>query len=92
MLLSYAEAQNEAVGPNASVYSTLNKLRPRSNLPVLAAGMSQMRDYIRRECRIELAFEEKGWFDVRRLQIAGGTNGVLNTPACGMLINTAGTS
>jgi hypothetical protein len=93
-LVSYAEAQNEAVGLNASMYSALNKLRTRLSLPVLAAGMSQsqMRDYIRRECRIELASEEKHWVDVRRWQIAGGTNGVLNTPSYGMLINAAGTS
>jgi len=94
VLLSYAEAQNEAVGPDASVYSALNRLRTRSALPNLATGMSQsqMRDYIRRERRIELAFEEKRWFDVRRWQIAGGTNGVMNTPSYGMLINNAGTS
>jgi hypothetical protein len=40
----------------------------------------------------ELAFQEKRWFDVRRWQIAAGTNGVLNTPSYGMLINAAGTS
>jgi hypothetical protein len=55
-------------------------------------SQGQMRDYIRRERRIELAFEEKRWFDVRRWQIAAGTNGVMNTPSYGMLINAAGTS
>jgi len=94
VLLSYAEAQNEAVGPDANVYGALNQLRTRGGLPSLAAGMSQsnMRDYIRRERRIELAFEEKRWFDVRRWQITAGATGVLNTPSYGMLINAAGTS
>lgn len=88
VLLSYAEAQNEAVGPDASVYSALNRLRTRSSLPDLATGLSQsqMRDYIRRERRIELAFEEKRWFDVRRWKITTGPTGVLTSPSVGMLI------
>ncbi|WP_233635667.1 RagB/SusD family nutrient uptake outer membrane protein [Hymenobacter setariae] len=88
VLLSYAEAQNEAVGPGAGVYSALNQLRKRAGLPDLAAGMSQsqLRDYIRRERRIELAFEDKRWFDIRRWKITAGSTGVLNTPSMGMLI------
>ena len=88
VLLSYAEAQNEAVGPDASVYSALNQLRKRSELPDLKAGMSQsqVRDYIRRERRVELAFEEKRWFDIRRWKITTGANGVLTTPTYGMMI------
>jgi len=88
VLLSYAEAQNEAAGPDASVYSALNQLRTRAELPPLMAGMSQsqMREYIRRERRVELAFEEKRWFDIRRWKITAGATGVLSTPAFGMLI------
>lgn len=90
VLLSYAEAQNESVGPDATVYTALNQLRKRSALPDLTPGMSQsaMRDYIRRERRIELAFEEKRWFDIRRWKITTGPNGVLTTPSYGMLIDT----
>lgn len=90
VLLSYAEAQNEAVGPDASVYQALNQLRKRSDLPDLKAGMSQsqMRDYIRRERRIELAFEEKRWFDIRRWKITTGPNGVLTMPSFGMMITS----
>ncbi len=88
VLLSYAEAQNEAVGPSASVYAALNQLRQRAGLPDLQAGMSQsqLRDYIHRERRVELAFEDKRWFDIRRWKITAGPTGVLNTPSFGMMI------
>src|SRR5258708_29539876 len=41
--LMYAEAQNEAVGPDASVYQQVNdvRARPGVNMPPLAAGLSQ---------------------------------------------------
>jgi starch-binding outer membrane protein, SusD/RagB family len=88
VLLNYAEAQNEVAGPDASVYSAINAVRNRSDLPSLSAGLSkdQMRKAIRRERRVEFAFEDKRWWDVLRWKIAGGTNGVLNTPMHGMLI------
>jgi hypothetical protein len=88
VLLSYAEAQNEAVGPDASVYSAVNAVRARALCPSLKPGLSQaeMRDYIRRERRIELAFEDKRWFDIRRWDITAGAAGVLNTPEYGMQI------
>ena len=88
VLLSYAEAQNEAVGPDASVYGALNQLRKRAGLPDLQAGLSQsqLRDYIHRERRVELAFEDKRWFDIRRWKITAGPTGVLNTPSFGMMI------
>lgn len=88
VLLNYAEAQNEAVGPDGSVYSALNLIRKRAVLPDAPAGMSQsqMRAYLRRERRVELSFEEKRWFDIRRWDITAGPNGVLNTPFYGMVI------
>lgn len=72
ILLNYAEAQNEAVGPDATVYNAINAVRDRANMPVLPAGLSQsqMRDRIRNERRIELAYEEHRYFDVRRWLIA----------------------
>ncbi|MFT7035353.1 MAG: hypothetical protein ACJA2S_003876 [Cyclobacteriaceae bacterium] len=70
VLLNYAEAQNEVGGPDANVYSAINEVRSRAsvNMPDLPAGLSQdeMRERIRRERRIELAFEEHRFFDVRR--------------------------
>jgi hypothetical protein len=87
VLLSYAEAQNEAVGPDASVYSAINQLRQRASVgqPALVAGLSQsqMRDAIRKERRVELAFEEHRFYDVRRWKIADVTE---NLPAGGISI------
>lgn len=70
--LSYAEAQNEAVGPDESVYDAVDAVRHRSDLPPLPEGMSQdeMRSLIRQERRIELAGEEKRWYDLLRWKMA----------------------
>ncbi|MBA4166014.1 MAG: RagB/SusD family nutrient uptake outer membrane protein [Chitinophagaceae bacterium] len=72
VLLNYAEAQNEAVGPDGTVYDAIDKVRARSSLIALPAGLSQdqMRQAIRRERRVELAFEDKRWWDLIRWHIA----------------------
>jgi hypothetical protein len=71
VLLGYAEAQNEAVGPDASVYSAINAIRTRVSLPPLEVGLtqSQMRNAIRQERRVELCFENKRLFDIKRWKI-----------------------
>ncbi|MFP5436946.1 MAG: RagB/SusD family nutrient uptake outer membrane protein [Bacteroidia bacterium] len=83
ILLNYAEAQNEAVGPDGSVYAAINLIRQRAGMPDFPAGLSQsdMRERIRHERRIELAFEEHRFYDVRRWMIA---DVVENTPAYGI--------
>ncbi len=70
VLLNYAEAQNEAAGPDASVYSAINLVRQRAGQPALS-GLSQtdMRDRIRNERRVELCFEEHRFWDVRRWKL-----------------------
>lgn len=87
VLLNYAEAQNEAAGPDASVYNAVNQVRQRASVhqPALMPGLTkdQMRDAIRRERQVELAFEEHRFYDVRRWKIAGVTE---NTPAYGITI------
>lgn len=72
VLLNYAEAQNEAVGPDASVYDAINEVRSRSDLSPLPTGLSQdeMREAIYRERRVELCFESKRFFDNKRLKMA----------------------
>jgi starch-binding outer membrane protein, SusD/RagB family len=74
ILLNYAEAQNEAVGPDASVYEAVNAIRtrPGTDLPELPAGLSQseMRDAIHHERRIELSYEAKRLLDLFRWKIA----------------------
>ena len=77
-MLNYAEAQNEAVGPDASVYDAINKVRARSNVPALASGLSQaeMRKVLADERRVELCFESKRYLDNKRLAKAAERMGV----------------
>lgn len=79
ILLDYAEATNEASGPTIAVYGVLDSLRKRAGIDPgtdgmygLAAGMDQadMRAAIQNERRIELAFEEHRYWDIRRWKIA----------------------
>jgi starch-binding outer membrane protein, SusD/RagB family len=77
VLLNYAEAQNEAVGPDASVYSALDQVRTRGTLPTLEAtyggqvlSQDSMRSVIRNERRVELCFENKRFYDIIRWRIA----------------------
>ncbi|RAJ93233.1 putative outer membrane starch-binding protein [Larkinella arboricola] len=89
VLLGYAEAQNEAVGPDESVYSAVNLVRARSELPPLSPGMTQaqMRVAIHRERRVELAFEDKRLPDLMRLKLA---EKVLNGTVHAMKIDMVG--
>jgi len=72
VLLNYAEAQNEAAGPDASVYTAINSIRKRSNLPDLTPGLDKtaMRNAIHRERRVELCYENNRFFDIIRWKIA----------------------
>jgi hypothetical protein len=93
VLLSYAEAQNESVGADATVYAAINAVRARSALSPLPAGLSQsdMRTDIWRERRIEFAFEDKRWYDIRRWDITTKGPAVLTTPQYGMeIVGTPG--
>lgn len=72
VLLGYAEAQNEAVGPDATVYEAINQLRTRAGLPNLPASLSKeaMREAIHHERRVELCFENKRFYDLIRWKTA----------------------
>jgi hypothetical protein len=72
ILLNYAESQNEAVGPDVDVYIAVNLVRRRSAMPAVPSGISQdsMRQVIRHERRIELAFEDFRYWDVKRWGLA----------------------
>lgn len=83
--LMYAEAQNEAVGPDASVYQRVNEVRARPgvNMPPLNSGLSQsdMRAAIRHERRVEFGLEGLRYFDLRRWGIATQKlNGFVQNP------------
>ena len=77
MLLNYAEAINEAEGP-AKAFEPINLIRRRAGMPDLPGTLSQsdMRQRIRNERRIELAFEEHRYWDVRRWKIAEETGNI----------------
>ncbi len=72
VLLMYAEAQNENVGSDASVYAAINEVRDRAGMPDVLAGLSkdQMREEIRHERRIEFVAEGLRYSDIRRWRIA----------------------
>lgn len=94
ILLNYAEALNEAGGttPDADVYAKINEIRARVGMPGLPAGLDQtaMREAVRHERAIELAFEDHRWYDIMRWK-----NGpeLIAKPVYGMNVvkNTNGT-
>ncbi len=75
--LNAAEAINESEGPT-NAYPYVNAIRNRAGLPDLPAGLSkdEMRDKIKHERRIELAFEVHRFFDTRRWLDGPQTQGV----------------
>lgn len=99
--LNYAEAMNEAYGPDQdpdgfgmTAIEAINKVRNRGgvNMPLLEAGQwtqDSFRDKVRHERRIELAFEEHRYWDVRRW----GLVELFNSPVYGVHItkNTGST-
>lgn len=100
VLLNFAEAANEEYGadvvPAGSTLSArtainLIRQRPSVNMPDVPAGLSksQMRDAIRYERRVELAFEEHRFYDVRRWKIADVTE---NKPAGGITVTKSGST
>ena len=67
VLLMLAEAINEQSGPNADAYGYLNQVRERAGLdPVSGLTQEEFRTVLLHERRIELAFENHRWFDLRR--------------------------
>jgi hypothetical protein len=78
ILLMYAEAQNEAAGPDATVYAALDAIRDRVKMPRIPAGLNkdQLRAEIRHERRSEFGGEGLYYNDIRRWKTA---ETVLNT-------------
>jgi hypothetical protein len=96
VLLIAAEAENETNGPAAG-YQYINQVRARarnydgvagsSPYPGDLSGLSKdaMRDSVIKERKLELAFEFKRWFDIKRLNLTlsnvygpGGTDPLPN--------------
>ncbi len=88
LYLNFAEAASEAYGPDVAVKSgvegssgmtareAVNTVRARVGMPALPSGMSQnqFRLRYRNERRVELAFEEHRYYDVRRWMILPETD------------------
>jgi starch-binding outer membrane protein, SusD/RagB family len=78
ILLMYAEATNEYSGPSQEVYDAVEQIRQRAGLNPyqLKTGLTkdEMRTVIQHERRVELAFEESRFWDVRRWKIAEQTD------------------
>ena len=92
ILLTYAEAKIELNDIDASVYSAINKVRQRAdvNMPTIADPQTQdeIRETVRHERMVELAFEGQRFFDIRRWGIA---TEVLNQPIEGITYDNGGT-
>ena len=68
---------NEAGGPSPEVYDALNEIRHRAGITGnvedrtdLTSSKENMRNFIRKERTVELAFEEHRTWDVRRWNVA----------------------
>ncbi|MDR2805186.1 MAG: RagB/SusD family nutrient uptake outer membrane protein [Dysgonamonadaceae bacterium] len=90
VLLNYAEARNETLDkPDKTIHDLLNlirnraKLRPFRNTSEYIQTKEEMRDYIKKERQVELAFEEHRFWDLRRWRDA---ETVLNHPLMGMRV------
>jgi hypothetical protein len=69
VLLMLAEAINEATGPTTEAFGYLNQVRKRADLPALSGlDKEAFRTKVLHERRVELAFENWRWFDLKRTQ------------------------
>ena len=95
IFLAYAEAANEAFGPTGkgelgySAYDVIKALHDRAGvgndyLDSIQGDQEKMRELIRNERRIELCFENKRFWDMRRWELD------LNETAMGMKIDQVG--
>jgi len=94
ILLNYAEAMNEVNGPSVEVYDALNLIRHRAGITGnvedrtdLISSKENMRNFIRKERAVELAFEEHRFWDLRRWNVAAVA---LSRPIYGVEISANG--
>jgi hypothetical protein len=80
--LNYAEALNEFQPGHPDILKYLNLIRERAGIPQYGSttlpapsGQADIRNRIRQERRVELAFESIRWFDIRRWKIASQVMG-----------------
>tara|TARA_R110002050_G_scaffold173352_1_gene305512 strand:+ start:28180 stop:30015 length:1836 start_codon:yes stop_codon:yes gene_type:complete len=90
--LDYVEALNEYDPGNADILIYLNAIRTRAGIPGygtmgldVPADQASMREAIHKERKVELAFENVRYFDIRRWKVA---QDILNGEIHGLDINT----
>ena len=89
VFLNYAEALGEAKGPDfkgsangvnytMSAKEAVDKVRIRAGMPVLPSGLSKSEfiERVRKERRVELAFEGHRFWDIRRWEIGSETRNI----------------
>jgi len=71
VLLDFAEASNEVLGPTQAAYDAINKIRSRADIPELS-GLSkeEFRKAVWRERWHETQYEGELWFDMIRTRTA----------------------
>ena len=80
MYLNYAEAMLEYKGACDEVYDAINVVRTRAKMPNLVKGTmdtDELRLRLRNERRVEFAFEEHRYFDLRRWKLNDKYEGVV---------------
>lgn len=96
--LNYAEALNEYAPGHTDIKKYINLIRERAGIPQYGAASGEVpepasqdawRQAIRKERRVELAFEYHRYFDTRRWKIAEQTDG---GPMYGMDVNATTTA
>lgn len=98
ILLNYAEAENEYLSvPSKAVYDAIIALRKRAGIEAgddnsygLKPNMTQieMRKVVQNERRVEMAFEEQRYWDIRRWRLS---EEIFKTPLKGLsIINSLG--
>jgi hypothetical protein len=96
-LLIFAEAANEAAGPDADIggynaRQVLNEIRNRAGITSTAyvdgLGQAEMTDLIRNERRIEMCFEKQRFWDLRRWKLTTK----MNSPVYGVQVSADGSS
>jgi hypothetical protein len=79
VLLMLAEALNEQAGGNAEALEYVNQIRKRAGLHVLTAlSQSDFRIAVLKERRLELAFENHRWFDLKRTKTPAEWSAFMN--------------
>lgn len=97
VLLMFAEAANEVVGPDGDIggytaREVINAIRTRAGISstdyVNSLGKAQMEELIRNERRIEMCFEEQRFWDLRRWEMTEE----MKKPVSGVQISEDGTT